>query len=209
MRLSPPTYRRLKRGLDVVASGLGLLVLGPVLVCLAVAVRLSIGAPVLFRQQRPGRRARLFTLYKFRTMTGADGTGPDAERLTRLGRFLRRTSLDELPQLFNILRGDMSFVGPRPLLERYLAHYTPHEQRRHDVPPGLTGWAQIHGRNHLSWEERLALDVWYVDHASLSLDLHILIRTLGLVLRGTGIHDAPAEHRADLDAHRPPMPATS
>ncbi|ARA93329.1 hypothetical protein AWN76_009245 [Rhodothermaceae bacterium RA] len=208
MPLAPPTYRRLKRALDVAAAGLGLLALGPLLLLIAAAVRVDLGAPVLFRQRRPGRGERLFTLYKFRTMRGGEATGPDAARLTRLGRFLRRTSLDELPQLVNVLRGEMSLVGPRPLLVRYLPHYTAEERRRHDVPPGLTGWAQIHGRNDLGWEERLALDVWYVDHASMSLDLRILARTLPAVLRGSGVHEAPAAHRADLDAHRPTLPAT-
>jgi len=158
---------------------------------IALAVRLRLGVPVLFRQRRPGLHGQPFTLLKFRTMTGArDAAGnllPDAERLTPLGRFLRATSLDELPELLNVLKGEMSLVGPRPLLLEYLTRYTPEQARRHDVRPGITGWAQVNGRNALSWEHKFALDVWYVDHVSLGLDLKILVLTALRVLARQGI----------------------
>jgi lipopolysaccharide/colanic/teichoic acid biosynthesis glycosyltransferase len=180
----------IKRFLDIAIAGAGLLVLSPVVVG-AAALVLVMGRPILFAQMRPGRGARPFVLYKFRTMSDAvDPQGkllPDAERLTGIGRFLRRTSLDELPQLWNVLRGDMSLVGPRPLLVEYLPLYSPEQARRHEVRPGITGWAQINGRNAQSWEERLSLDVWYVDHRSLSLDTRILCRTLLKVLSSEGV----------------------
>ena len=154
-------------------------------------MRLGLGSPILFRQQRPGLRGRLFTLYKFRTMTGARDAGgtllPDAQRLTPFGRFLRSTSLDELPELFNVLKGDMSLVGPRPLLVQYLDRYTPRQARRHEVRPGITGWAQINGRNTLKWEEKFELDVWYVDHESLGLDVRILLLTIWKIFKREGI----------------------
>jgi lipopolysaccharide/colanic/teichoic acid biosynthesis glycosyltransferase len=157
----------------------------------AVLVAASQGRPVLFTQPRVGRDGRRFPIFKFRTMreaTGPDGTPlPDDERLTRVGRALRATSIDELPQLWNVLRGDLSLVGPRPLLVRYLPRYTPEQARRHEVLPGITGWAQVNGRNAISWEERFALDVWYVDHWSLALDLRILAMTLARVLRREGV----------------------
>ena len=181
----------LKRTVDVVGATVALVVLSPVLLGVAVLVRLRLGRPVLFRQRRPGRDARPFVLLKFRTMTdtrGADGAPlPDEQRLTALGRFLRRTSLDELPELLNVLRGDMSLVGPRPLLEEYVPLYSPEQARRHEVRPGMTGWAQVNGRNALSWVDKFALDVWYVDHRSLRLDLEILARTLGHVVTGRGV----------------------
>lgn len=181
-----------KRGLDIMVSLMGLLVLGPVLLTISLLVFLKLGWPVMFRQERPGLKARPFTLYKFRTMRDArDSAGnllPDAERLTPFGRFLRSSSLDELPELINVLQGDMSLVGPRPLLMQYLTRYTPRQARRHEVRPGITGWAQINGRNALSWEERFELDVWYVDHCSLALDLRILTGTLQKVLKQEGIH---------------------
>ncbi len=159
----------------------------PVLAAVALAVRLALGSPVLLRQVRPGWHGRPFTFFKFRTMTEAtDDKGrllPDESRLTSFGRRLRATSLDELPQLFNVLRGDMSLVGPRPLLTEYLPLYTPEQARRHDVRPGITGWAQVNGRNAISWEQKFALDVWYVDHQSLLLDLRILAQTALRVLR--------------------------
>ena len=171
----------MKRPFDFLASLLALLLAGPLIV-LYFLIRWRLGAPVFFRQPRPGRGGRVFTLWKFRTMTDAcDAAGqprPDGERLTPLGRWLRATSLDELPELWNVLRGDMCLGGPRPLLVSYLDRYTPEEARRHEVRPGLTGWAQIHGRNATTWEERLRLDVWYVDHRSLLLDLRILGRTV-------------------------------
>ncbi|MFO0629926.1 MAG: sugar transferase [Polyangiales bacterium] len=180
-----------KRGIDRSAAAVGLLVTAPVLAATAVAVRASMGAPVLFRQKRPGRRGEIFEVVKFRTMRDANGPDgrplPDAERLTRVGSFLRQTSLDELPQLWNVLRGDLSLVGPRPLLVRYLARYSPEEMRRHDVLPGITGWAQVNGRNAVTWDERFRLDLWYVDHWSLTLDAKILAMTALKVLRRDGI----------------------
>ena len=181
----------IKRGLDIAIAATALLLAAPVLLFVAIAVRVNLGGPVLFRQQRPGLHGRPFTMVKFRTMRdalGRDGRPlPDADRLTPFGALLRSTSLDELPELWNVVRGDMSLVGPRPLLMEYLDRYTPEQARRHEVRPGVTGWAQIHGRNALSWEERFRLDVWYVEHQSLRLDLQILRRTLALVLRRTGV----------------------
>jgi lipopolysaccharide/colanic/teichoic acid biosynthesis glycosyltransferase len=180
----------MKRLLDVVLSSAGLIVLSPVLLALALAIRLGMGAPILFRQVRPGLHGRPFTLYKFRSLReDPGGSRTDEERLTRLGSLLRRTSLDELPELWNVLRGDMSLVGPRPLLMEYLPLYTPEQARRHDVRPGITGWAQINGRNAISWEEKFRLDVWYVEHRSLWLDLRILVLTLGRVVAGEGISE--------------------
>ena len=182
----------MKRIIDVAAAGLGLVMLSPLLLIIGLAVLMALGSPILFRQERPGRHGRPFTLYKFRSMrTAGEGAAPlsEAERLTRLGAFLRRTSLDELPELWNVLRGDMSLVGPRPLLMEYLPLYTPEQARRHDVRPGITGWAQINGRNAISWEEKFRLDVWYVDHRSLSLDLRILLLTIRRVLSGHGINE--------------------
>jgi lipopolysaccharide/colanic/teichoic acid biosynthesis glycosyltransferase/glycosyltransferase involved in cell wall biosynthesis len=180
-----------KRLLDIVVSAIALVVLSPLLVVVAITVRVAMGRPVLFRQVRPGLHGQPFGMFKFRTMTQAtrpDGSPePDGQRLTPLGRFLRGTSLDELPELFNILRGDMSLVGPRPLLMQYLPRYSPTQARRHEVRPGLTGWAQIHGRNLVDWDERLQLDVWYVDHRSLWLDLKILLKTVLIVFRREGI----------------------
>jgi sugar transferase EpsL len=181
----------LKRVFDVVVSATALVVLAPVMGLIALAVWRTMGRPVLFRQARPGLHGKPFVMYKFRTMRDLrDAEGnllPDEARLTPFGRWLRTTSLDELPELVNVLRGEMSLVGPRPLLMEYLERYTPEQARRHEVKPGITGWAQIHGRNNLSWEERFRLDVWYVDHWSLWLDLKILWRTLWMVLRREGI----------------------
>jgi lipopolysaccharide/colanic/teichoic acid biosynthesis glycosyltransferase len=174
-----------KRFVDVSLAGAALVVTGPVLAAAAVAVRATMGRPVLFSQVRPGRGGQPFTVRKLRTMTMGDGD--DAARLTPLGRLLRAASVDELPQLWNVLRGDMSLVGPRPLLTAYLARYTPEQARRHDVLPGITGWAQIHGRNALSHEEKFRLDVWYVDHWSLALDARILAATVWRVLSRSGI----------------------
>lgn len=188
--------RLCKRSIDVAISLLTLVLLSPLMALVALLVRISMGTPVLFRQRRPGLNERLFEMIKFRTMRDAvDETGrplPDAQRLTRFGRFLRKSSLDELPELWNVLRGDMSLVGPRPLLAQYLGRYNEFERRRHEVKPGLTGWAQIRGRNSLSWEEKFRLDIWYVDHRSLFLDLKILLRTLAVVIQGTGT--ASQEH---------------
>jgi lipopolysaccharide/colanic/teichoic acid biosynthesis glycosyltransferase len=181
----------IKRLMDIVLSATGLVVLSPVLALIAVRVRQTMGSPVLFRQVRPGRDGRPFEVLKFRTMR--DAIGPDGkalldrDRITSLGRTLRRTSFDELPELWNILKGDMSLVGPRPLLMEYLELYTPIEARRHEVRPGLTGWAQVHGRRTLGMPERLMLDVWYVDHWSLWLDIRVLAMTVKLVLSGAGV----------------------
>ncbi len=187
----PGPYQRLgKRGLDLLLAGTATVVLAPAMLPLTVAVWRELGRPVFFVQHRPGRDGRLFPLLKLRTMSDArDRDGrllPDAERLGPLGRFLRRHALDELPSLLNVLRGDMSLVGPRPLLSEYLPWYSPREALRHRVRPGLTGWAQVCGRNAVSWDERLSLDVWYVEHMSLALDLRILARTVGVVLHGRG-----------------------
>ena len=193
----------LKRAFDIVLSACALVVLAVPLLVLALVVRARLGSPVLFRQARPGLQGRLFTLLKFRTMTGTrDAAGnllPDAERLTPFGRWLRATSLDELPELINVLKGDMSLVGPRPLLLEYLPLYTPEQARRHDVRPGLTGWAQINGRNALTWEEKFALDVWYVENQSFRLDLRILAATVLTVLRREGI---TAENSATAERFR-------
>jgi lipopolysaccharide/colanic/teichoic acid biosynthesis glycosyltransferase len=181
----------MKRLFDVVVAGVLLIVLSPVLALVAVAVAVSMGRPVLFRQQRPGLHRQLFTVLKFRTMVDAtDAQGrqlPDEQRITALGRFLRRTSIDETPEILNVLFGDMSLVGPRPLLAEYLPLYTKEQTRRHEVRPGITGWSQVNGRNALTWEEKFSLDVWYVDHRSLRLDLRILRMTVAQVIRGEGI----------------------
>lgn len=182
----------MKRTVDLVVAGIGLIVLSPLFLVIGLLVRITLGPPVVFRQRRPGLDGRPFTLYKFRSMREAGAGGEavtDAERLTWIGRLLRRTSLDELPELWNVLRGDMSLVGPRPLLMEYLPLYTPEQARRHDVLPGITGWAQVNGRNALSWEEKFRLDVWYVDHRSLWLDLRILALTVARVLSGEGISE--------------------
>ena len=182
---------RSKRVFDLIIASIGLIILSPVLLLLAILVRILLGAPIIFCQQRPGYKSRPFNLYKFRSMTTAqDAQGhqlPDNARLTHFGRFLRGLSLDELPELLNILRGEMSLVGPRPLLMEYLPLYSAEQRRRHDVSPGLTGWAQVHGRNALDWPARFALDVWYVDHWSFWLDIKILLMTLWKVVSREGI----------------------
>lgn len=189
--------KSLKRVFDILFSLLLLIVLSPILAVVFLMVSTKLGRPAIFKQQRPGldkkdgRGSRIFTMYKFRTMTDErDENGellPDNVRLTSFGRFLRRTSLDELPEFWNILKGDMSFVGPRPLLVRYLDRYSTEQARRHEVRPGLTGWAQINGRNAISWEEKFELDVWYVDHWSFTLDLKILWKTVIKVIKKDGI----------------------
>ncbi len=175
-------FRIIKRAFDLTASLLGLIVLSPLLLILMLLVRLNLGSPVFFRQERPGLNEKIFRLYKFRSMKdAADSSGrplPDAERLTKFGRLLRASSLDELPELFNVLKGEMSLVGPRPLLVKYLDLYNAEQHRRHEVLPGITGWAQIHGRNAINWEEKFRLDVWYVDHWTPALDLKILLMTV-------------------------------
>lgn len=181
-------YDAVKRTLDVAVSGVGLVVTAPVQAVVAGVVRVAHGRPVLFRQKRPGLHGEVFELVKFRTMRHADATHvTDAERLTGVGRFLRSTSLDELPTLWNVLKGDMSLVGPRPLLVEYLDRYSPEQARRHEVRPGITGLAQVSGRNSLEWEDKFALDVEYVDRRSLALDLKILWRTVTAVLGRRGI----------------------
>jgi lipopolysaccharide/colanic/teichoic acid biosynthesis glycosyltransferase len=183
--------RRGKRVFDVIGAAFVLSVVALPMLLIALAIRWRMGGPVIFRQVRPGLHGQPFTILKFRTMSDErDATGPmrpDAERLTALGRGLRRTSLDELPELWNVLRGDMSLVGPRPLLPEYLPYYTAEEQRRHEVRPGLTGLAQIHGRNTLEWDRRLGADIDYVDHRSATLDVRILLATLQSVLQGQGV----------------------
>lgn len=180
-----------KRAFDLMLTIPGLIVLSLPLAVLGLIIRLRLGSPVVFRQVRPGLKGRPFTLYKFRTMTDErDASGwllPDEQRLTGLGRFLRSFSLDDLPNAFNVLRGEMSVVGPRPLLMEYLERYSPEQARRHDVLPGITGWAQVNGRNALTWEDKFRLDVWYVDHWSLALDVRILGLTAWKVLRREGI----------------------
>ncbi|NND02010.1 MAG: sugar transferase [Acidimicrobiia bacterium] len=180
-----------KRGIDLVGAVSGLVVLSPLLVLVAIAVRLTMGSPVIFTQTRPGLHGEPFEIRKFRTMRdatpGEDEVGTDAKRLTTLGRFLRSSSIDELPELVNILEGNMSLVGPRPLLMEYLPLYNEHQARRHEVKPGLTGWAQVNGRNAISWEEKFDLDVWYVDNRSTLLDLRIILSTMRSVVKRDGI----------------------
>lgn len=177
--------------LDRLVAAIALLAFSPAILIVAIAIYMRMGQPIVFTQPRPGKDGRIFSFYKFRTMTSdCDGEGnllPDEQRLTAIGQFLRRTSLDELPQLWNVLKGDMSLVGPRPLLVRYLERYSPEQARRHEVIPGITGWAQINGRNSISWVEKFKLDVWYVDSWSLWLDLKILFLTVFKVLQREGI----------------------
>ena len=179
------------RILGFITSLILLVLLSPVLIILSIFVWLYLGSPVIFSQERPGLHGKIFKLYKFRSMRNAfDKNGqplPDEQRLTRFGKFLRASSLDELPELFNVLKGEMSLVGPRPLLVAYLERYTPEQARRHDVLPGITGWAQVNGRNAISWEEKFKLDVWYVDHQSFWLDVKIMLMTLGKVFKREAI----------------------
>lgn len=181
-----------KRILDLTITIPGILILSPLLLFIAILVGVKYGTPIIFRQKRPGYRGKPFWVYKFRTMTDAQDAEhnllPDSQRITRLGRFLRSTSLDELPELLNVLRGEMSLVGPRPLLMQYLERYSPEQARRHEVLPGITGWAQVNGRNALTWEEKFKLDVWYVDHWTFWLDIRILLITAVKVLRREGIN---------------------
>jgi sugar transferase EpsL len=179
-----------KRLLDVVLAACGLIASAPVLLVMAIAIRLTMGSPVLFRQSRPGLHGQPFELVKFRTMrdpTDAQGNVIETrQRVTRVGSILRRTSLDEIPELYNVLRGEMSIVGPRPLLMEFMQYYNATQRRRHDMRPGMTGWAQVHGRRTVQMQERIALDVWYVDNWSLRLDAHIMLTTIGQILRGQG-----------------------
>lgn len=195
-----------KRAFDVLISGSLLVVLSPVMACVGLLVRLLLGRPVLFRQGRPGLAEEPFQMVKFRTMTDLRSPSgellPDAARLTSFGSFLRRSSLDELPELVNVLRGEMSLVGPRPLLMRYTEHMTAEERTRYSVRPGVTGWAQVNGRNSTPWDERLAMDVWYVANRSLRLDLRILARTASRVLAGSGVHPDAEAVMQNLDDER-------
>lgn len=181
----------IKRVVDITGASVGIILVAPVLLVVSLLVLLTMGRPVLFRQQRPGLRGKPFTLYKFRTMRDARTASgellPDDLRLTTFGKWLRSTSLDELPELFNVLKGEMSLVGPRPLLMEYLPRYSPEQARRHEVKPGITGWAQVNGRNALTWEEKFRMDVWYVDHWNLWLDMKILLLTIWKVLKREGI----------------------
>jgi len=198
-----------KRLVDVILSGCALIVLSPVLLITAVLVRTKLGSPVIFCQERPGKNEKIFKLYKFRSMTDArDENGdllPDEVRLTKFGKLLRSTSLDELPELWNIFKGDMSIVGPRPLLVKYLPLYNERQKHRHDVTPGLTGWAQVNGRNTLSWEDKFELDVWYTENISFILDMKIIFMTAMKVLKRDGINSETAatmeEFRGEKAAH--------
>lgn len=191
--LFPPGVPVTKRVFDLLLTSLGLIVIAPLLGVIALIILLTEGSPVMFRQPRAGLRGAIFNIFKFRTMREIyDEQGrllPDDKRISRLGKFLRATSLDELPELINVLRGEMSWVGPRPLLARYLERYSAEQMRRHETLPGITGWAQINGRNTLTWEERFHLDVWYVDHWSLGLDIKILALTLWKVIKREGISE--------------------
>lgn len=184
-------YQFAKQSIDIIGAGLGLIVLSPILVVISVLVWVQTGNPILFCQMRPGLNGKTFFIYKFRTMSNERNKSgdllSDELRMTKLGKMLRSTSLDELPELFNVLKGDMSLIGPRPLLMQYLERYTPEQARRHHVKPGITGWAQVNGRNAISWEEKFALDIWYVDNCSLWLDVKILFMTVFKVFKREGI----------------------
>jgi sugar transferase EpsL len=194
----------MKRVLDFAGALIAIVLLSPLLILLATLVRLILGRPVLFRQERPGLNGEPFVIHKFRTMTEARGVSgdllSDRERLKPFGRWLRSTSLDELPELFNVLKGDMSLVGPRPLLTQYLSRYTPEQARRHEVKPGVTGWTQVNGRNAITWEEKFELDIWYVDNRSLWLDIRILVITLWKAMIREGINQPG---RATMEEFKP------
>lgn len=193
----------IKRLLSIVISGLGLIIASPIMLITAILVRIKLGSPVIFKQDRPGYHEKIFTLYKFRSMTNAvDENGnplPDEKRQTRFGRLLRKTSLDELPELFNIFKGDMAFIGPRPLLVRYLDIYTPEQHKRHNVRPGMANLSAIKGRNSIAWAERLEMDVWYAEHVSFKLDLSIFLQTIKVVLLRKGSPDAVDSSRGTLE----------
>ncbi|WP_339319201.1 sugar transferase [Paenibacillus sp. FSL R10-2734] len=184
----------MKKVIDWVIAFLLIFLASPIMLVATIAIKIGSKGPILFRQKRPGKNGKIFTVYKFRTMSleiDQDGNLlPDLLRMTRLGSFLRKCSIDELPQLFNILKGDMSFIGPRPLLVQYLEHYTPEQNRRHEAVPGISGWAQVNGRNTISWEEKFRYDVWYVDHISFSLDAKIVFKTIKNVLVREGINNS-------------------
>ena len=201
--------RYVKRPQDFICALAALIVLSPVMAVTALLVRIKLGSPIIFRQERPGLAERIFALYKFRTMTDErDENGellPDEQRLTKFGRLLRSTSLDELPELFNILKGDMSVVGPRPLLVKYLERYNSHQKRRHEVRPGFTGYAQVHGRNAISWEEKFDLDVYYVDHISFLMDWKIILKTVKTVIRREGINSETAATMEEFKGNQTEM----
>lgn len=204
-----PYEKYFKRPLDVILSGAALAALSPVLGVTALLVKIKLGSPVLFAQERPGKDEKIFRLYKFRSMTDErDENGkllPDELRLTRFGKTLRATSLDELPELWNILKGDMSLVGPRPLLVKYLPLYSEEQHRRHDVRPGLTGYAQVHGRNAITWEEKFRMDVWYTEHVSFRTDLAVFFRTIGAVLTREGVSSATSETMEEFTGGKSPV----
>jgi lipopolysaccharide/colanic/teichoic acid biosynthesis glycosyltransferase len=199
-------YRYFKRWLDLASSFMAIILLAPVLILLMILIRIKLGGPVFFTQNRPGLGAKVFKMVKFRSMTNErDEKGellPDQMRITTLGRFLRRTSLDELPELINVIRGDMSVIGPRPLLVKYLPFYTKREMKRHEVRPGITGWAQVNGRNLLNWDKRLELDAEYVETMSIGLDIKILLRTINDVLRQSDVLEVSSETVPDFDDYR-------
>lgn len=189
--------RFIKRPMDFLCAVLGLIVFSPIMVIIALLIRVKLGSPVIFKQERPGLNEKIFTLYKFRSMTNQKNKNEellaDEKRLTEFGKWLRSTSIDELPELFNILKGDMSIVGPRPLLVRYLERYNEMQRHRHDVRPGITGYAQINGRNSISWEERFKMDVWYSEHITMQRDLRIISKTIRVVLERKGINSGTSE----------------
>ena len=201
-----PYEKFFKRPLDIIFSLLALIILSPILLIVAILVRIKLGAPIIFKQERPGKDEKIFKLYKFRTMTDAkDKKGkllPDERRLTKFGKLLRSTSLDELPELFNILKGDMSFIGPRPLLVEYIPYYTKSEKHRHDVRPGLTGLAQVNGRNLVAWDKRLKLDVQYANHVSFMQDSLIIFSTITIVFKRSGISDGKTQTMTTLIQER-------
>lgn len=195
-----------KRFFDIVLSLLAIIILSPVYLIVSILVLIFMGWPILFKQARPGKNEKIFNMYKFRTMTNKkDKNGnllPDEQRLPKFGKFLRKTSLDELPEMFSILNGSMSFVGPRPLLVKYLPYYTEEEHHRHDVRPGLTGWAQANGRNLVNWDERFKLDLEYVNNVSLKTDIKVILKTINVVLKREGITDGKTETMTFLDEER-------
>lgn len=199
-------YKNIKKNLDLIFSLLLLLLISPALLIITILVRINLGSPILFKQYRPGLNEKIFIIYKFRTMTNAtDQNGkllPDKDRITKFGLFLRKKSLDELPELFNILKGDMSFIGPRPLVTEYLPFYSEKERARHNVRPGITGLAQINGRNYLGWDERFALDCEYVNKISLMLDLKIFFKTIPVVLKKDGFAEEATTIMKNLDEER-------
>lgn len=200
-------YRKyIKRLLDIIFSLLGLIIASPIFLIISILVLIFMGWPIIFKQPRPGKNEKIFNLYKFRTMTNKkDKDGnllPDEQRLNKFGRFLRSTSLDELPELINILIGQMSFIGPRPLLVKYLDYYSKEEHHRHDVRPGLTGWAQVNGRNLVDWNERFKLDLEYVNNVSFKMDMKVILKTISVVLKHEGITDGKTETMTFLDEER-------